>query len=722
MSLYGSLFSGVAGLQGQSTRIGVISDNIANVNTIGYKGNNLQFETLVASLSSSTSFNPGGVLSNVVSRNDVQGLLQGTDNVTDLAISGNGFFVVNGASDSTSDVLFTRAGDFTIDEQGNLVNSAGFFLQGWPLDQSGRRPGEPGNANTTPSSSIDSLSTVNIESSSGEASATNAISVGANLDATQSILQGSGDIIDFVSTFNEDIDGNDVIVPTTGGTEDMLEDDTLTISSDGITYEFVYGGFEGSSDVTTIDFSGVGGGLTGVDIASTTENFFVNGAGPTGTTAEFYINTTATGTVTFTYTEGTPNAFQGEFNDLESLTAAIDAVSGLSARIVGSGGASQLYVAPDDADQTMTFTSGAVGTVDWATIFGLADTAADPTPRFASLSDLVNKINSEEGITATIENELGDAQVSIFTDNPLASITFGSLSGTANADEMALQLGLNDGTSTVDFTFDAIYDATDSTRNMASGAISPQFSITRTVFDSLGAPHNITLGYIKVAENTWATEIYTEDGDSNNQSAGGLNQVASGTVVFNGDSTLRSVSQGLLADVTVNWTNGAVASALSFDFGTAGQPSGTTNATVIGLADGLSQNASGFNVAFFDQNGSEVGSLTGVTVDEEGRVFANFSNGSSEALYQIPIADFSSPNNLDAKSGNVFAANEAAGELNLREAGQSGVGSVVSGAIENSNVELADELTNLIIAQRSYQASSQVISTADELLEELVRL
>ena len=139
MSLYGALYSGVSGLKGQSNKIGIISDNISNVNTVGYKANRAGFESLVTSSANVSDFSPGGVLGASQQLVSKQGLLQSTDSPTDIAVSGDGFFVVNQTTDGTGQVYYTRAGSFTQDSTGNFRNAAGFFLQAWPLDREGRR-------------------------------------------------------------------------------------------------------------------------------------------------------------------------------------------------------------------------------------------------------------------------------------------------------------------------------------------------------------------------------------------------------------------------------------------------------------------------------------------------------------------------------------------------------------------------------------------------------
>jgi len=263
------------------------------------------------------------------------------------------------------------------------------------------------------------------------------------------------------------------------------------------------------------------------------------------------------------------------------------------------------------------------------------------------------------------------------------------------------------------------YDSSGSTGgNMASGDITAQFSRNVRIYDSLGSGHDIRFSYIKIAQNEWAVEVHAiPESDVNTALVDG--QIAVGQITFNGDGSLRSLTSALTNPITINWRNGAVPSTVSLNLGTAGQPFGTPGATQIGLTDGLSQFDSSYNVAFANQNGAPVGQLVSVAITEQGVVVASYSNGETQDLFQLPVADFPNPDGLRAITGNVFAQTRDSGEVNLREAGTNGVGTIVSAALEQSNVDLAEQLTDMIVAQRSYQANTRVIKTTDELLEQL---
>ena len=135
MSLFGALRTGVSGLSAQSSAMSIISDNIANVNTIGYKANSASFSTLVTKQVSSTRYSSGGVYCRTRAGVDIQGLLSSTTYSTDLGISGNGFFVTTQTSQPSVEDLwsYTRVGNFSVDQDGYLKNDNGFYLQAWPL-------------------------------------------------------------------------------------------------------------------------------------------------------------------------------------------------------------------------------------------------------------------------------------------------------------------------------------------------------------------------------------------------------------------------------------------------------------------------------------------------------------------------------------------------------------------------------------------------------------
>jgi flagellar hook protein FlgE len=462
MSLYGALLAGVSGLKAQAQSLATVSDNIANVNTIGYKRTVSQFSTLVTGAGSDSSYSPGGLRASPTSLVDQQGVLNASTRATDVSILGNGFFVVNVESDGGGETLYTRAGAFSEDNAGNLRNSAGYYLQGWELDQQGNIV------------DVNTIGTVAVGTLNGVAVDTTTVQIGANLDSDQ-----------------------------------------------------------------------------------------------------------------------TPSAFT------------------------------------------------------------LAAWLADPT--------------------AGANTPAEDASANVLT---------------------------------------------------------PHFERQIKVFDSLGTPHNLTISFHKLTTtNDWGFAISAETPADvtlpmgTTSVAGGM--LAFGTLSFNGDGSLNAVdfrsetpgvgTNDTTQTVEVTWSNGATPSSITFDMGTAG-------ALGTGRTDGITQFSSDNSIAFINQDGAEVGLRTGVSIDKDGYVIAAFSNGATQRIYKLPIATFSNPNDLEARNGNAYAQTDASGEFNLREANTGGAGRVEPSSLEGSNVDLSEEFTTMIVTQRAYSASAKTITTADEMLDELLRI
>jgi flagellar hook protein FlgE len=191
MSLFGSLFSGVSGLNAQSRAMGMISDNIANVNTTAYKGAQAQFENLVTRSRGSNNYSPGGVRAQSFYTVANQGLIQSSSSPTDAAISGAGFFVVTAPPDGQGEQFYTRAGSFNPDFEGDLRTPSGYYLQGWALDADEAVV------------DVNQLQTVNVRSINGLAAATTTVAVGANLDADAPAYAGAyagGDLAAYIAS------------------------------------------------------------------------------------------------------------------------------------------------------------------------------------------------------------------------------------------------------------------------------------------------------------------------------------------------------------------------------------------------------------------------------------------------------------------------------------------------------------------------------------------
>ena len=186
MSLFGSLYTSVSGLDAQSQATAVISNNIANVNTVGFKRSEATFAALVTVESAAARYSPGGVAMNRLQRVDQQGQIAQSVSTTEVAISGDGFFVVRDQEDSnlTGDFFYTRNGQFIENENGILVNTAGKFLYGWEVDPADADPNFPP-TNSTFNPDLSALVPVNVGLATGQAQTTTEASLGINLDADE---------------------------------------------------------------------------------------------------------------------------------------------------------------------------------------------------------------------------------------------------------------------------------------------------------------------------------------------------------------------------------------------------------------------------------------------------------------------------------------------------------------------------------------------------------
>ncbi|MCC5995722.1 MAG: flagellar hook protein FlgE [Oceanicaulis sp.] len=274
----------------------------------------------------------------------------------------------------------------------------------------------------------------------------------------------------------------------------------------------------------------------------------------------------------------------------------------------------------------------------------------------------------------------------------------------------------------------ATYDASDPAFNMASGAVTPDFQRTIQVFDSQGGVRSITMSMLKSpTANQWFTELHVEPATDVVTGAGLNNgQIATGVVAFDtngqinpgattlpsGLNFLASNNPGAPGPNEVQWApgTGVGSQAISLDLGTAGSPGGITQF----------DSPSTLNSTTVD--GAIFGAFAGVEVSQEGFVSARFTNGVVRKIYQIPIATVANPNGLASVGGASFQITENSGAFTMNAPGRGASGTIAASSVENSNVDIATEFSNLIITQRAYSASSRIITTADEMLAEAIQM
>jgi len=220
-----------------------------------------------------------------------------------------------------------------------------------------------------------------------------------------------------------------------------------------------------------------------------------------------------------------------------------------------------------------------------------------------------------------------------------------------------------------------------------------------TSYDSLGNPVVYDFYFSKTADSQWELSVYNA-ADASKAGSGSF-PYASGELA---NMTLEFNSSGKLATI-----DGAAELSLEVD------------GIKFDLA-GMTQLAAKSNISSGSVNGSAPSSISSVKIETDGTINAVYADGSAKSLYQIAMATVESPDNLEVSSGNVYRTTSSSGVVTLGFAGSSGFGGIVSGALETSNVDLANELTEMIEAQRSYSANSKVFQTGSDLMDVLINL
>ncbi len=220
------------------------------------------------------------------------------------------------------------------------------------------------------------------------------------------------------------------------------------------------------------------------------------------------------------------------------------------------------------------------------------------------------------------------------------------------------------------------------------------------VYDNLGNEVMLDIHYTKTAANTWEVAVYNQAGAA----PGAPFPYAAGSLLTS-------------ATLTFDGTTGALTS-----------PTGGINVAVPGgqtfnlALGGMTQLGTGYTELSVQANGNAPSGIESVEIATDGTVYAYYENGSFLELYRIPLANVQSPDQLTVLPGNVFTLSAMSGDLQMGFPGTNGLGSVVSGALENSNVDIAEELTNMIESQRNYTANSKVFQTGADLMDVLVNL
>ncbi|MCE5264247.1 MAG: flagellar hook-basal body complex protein [Deltaproteobacteria bacterium] len=639
---------GTTGLSASSKQMDVIGNNLANSNTLGFKAGNTYFASMLnQSLSSSGSMAVGqGVIVAAIDTQFTQGSFETTGNATDLAIDGEGFFVVK---DSDGASYYTRAGEFHINKEGLLADVNNYIVQGISVSQA-----------TGTDTGVEMTQDISFDNAMSNARATTEISVGANLDdnteygesfnVSQNVFDSRGQIhnlsITFLKTEGNGMWGFDAKLDGTN-LSDATEQQAsgLTFDKDGE----LLGMYQGSIPAAGAGApaAAIGTGLTVGTIVGTTVTkpgqIFKNAAGISLT------KEAPTGVWTVTNPAGYDNAVAWQEAEGSNNVLKVD--------MDGQGGADIVF----DLGATSTM-STEVATMTFAGPLTAGDTI------------------TVAGRTFTATGAATAAQVA--TAFAGGAVVNGAMSGT-----------LTGYTAAAGAPGVTVFTSTTPGANVGD--------LTAAVTGTAVAP-----GY-----------AYVQGGSAvpNQWSAGN-------TVTFNVVKT-----DVPLTDVSL--TFGPLSENLSGEASTIGLPTGTgataqnkINWNLVGDgAKTITSYASSSVLKSLSDDGYTYGVLKNINVESDGIITGSFTNGQTSNLGQIVLASFPDSSGL-RKIGNYFGATTSSGEAITNRAGSGGLGEIMNHSLEISNTDVAKEFINMITAQRAYQANSRVITTADQMLTELMNI
>lgn len=607
-----SLYAAVSGLKGNQTYMDVIGNNIANVNTVGYKSSNVTFQDMLSQTlqgASSASGTKGGtnpmqvglgVGVASISTNFADGSTQSTGISTNLAISGDGFFVVG----TPTNQMYTRSGDFTTDAQGNFVNSAGYSVLGWSANAAGV-------VDTT-----QPISALQIPvGSTMPAKVSTTITLTGNLNASATAM------------------------------------DTATVKSDAATV---------ATDAATA----------------------VSDAAAVVTAA---------------------NALKSA---ADAAVAAASTGAPLTAATAAQQAAADAKIAADDAK---TAADDAKTAADAAKV--AADALAAGTGTAAEALSAANAAASAAALAKTKATDAATAAATAAsTAAASAAVTGADLTTTGNVVTAAATFSTDTNTavnSATTLSTDTSTAVTSATAASTNDSVQP---VSLDVFDTQGNKYTLTGTITKTADNTWTfTPASTIIGGSDGKTVVANVTGGSSTIKFNADGTFNTST--VFNALTIDPAGGPYAGAGAFTV----QPGGSTTTP-------LTQNGSDSTAKISSTDGYAAGTLNGKTISSTGQIVGSFTNGLTQVIGQVALAVFNNPDGLLSAGGNLYTKSTNSGEPQIGTASTGGRGTFTPGSLEMSNVDLAQQFTNMIVAQRAFQANSKIITTDDSMLEELVNL
>jgi flagellar hook protein FlgE len=753
MSILGAMFTAVSGVNAQSRSLGHISDNIANSQTTGYKKVDTRFETLIT-VSNANLHAPGGVIASPAFANNVQGNITQTQDNTNLAITGNGFFVVSRASNQTAtqttfDALryYTRAGDFEVNRDGYLVNNGDYYLNGWQVDP------ETG----VPDTSV--VAPIHIEQVIDEPTPTAQIDFVGNLPANSDVNPNPPLSPTSVQVFDALGNPHNVSLVWTKRADNLWK---LDIQADDSTLDPVAGTISGVNDQT-----------------AATANLQPNVA----PVAQVNTVTLPAGGIppqrTISLTIGSSSV---SVTSPSTGWTATQAASALAAAINGNAGMSAAVTGTNVVGNTFDIVADVAGTPFTATLAGNGSGQVDDVTIPAALAGAGDSSTiTINGTPITVNGPLASAQavrdalVSAINANATVNGAVTAISDPANVDHLFVQSDTGLGTFTIAFGGTSAPTSTSSgpiasavsTPNVAPVAQTDTLTLGGQVGPGeIGDTYTLTINSQSIAYVADGTETSLSDlanrfaAQINSNSGLGVTATAAG-----GTISLTAINAGVPFTSSAVATNGTVPGFIDVQFGqtpdtagklvalsnqfnpsgnaavpvlqTEGQPAQVSfqvnyglGAQTVSLDLGQFQQTGGvtqfagdnIDVTRLTQDGVPQGLLKDVRIRDNGDVELQYDNGRSRIFFRVPIAQFNDPNALQREVAQGFTETFDSGAVRIGNAGDNGAGTLRGAALEGSNVDIAEEFSKMIITQRSFSANTRVITTADEMLADIIAI
>ena len=723
MSILGALQAGVSGLGAQSSAMGAIADNIANMNTIGYKTNNVSFSTLVTKQVSSSKYSAGGVQSHTSQSIDTQGLLSSVSSTTSLAVSGNGYFVVNSLNNGEGTWAYTRAGDFLKDETGYLVNSGGYYAQAWslmPWDGTDSAAtveingimymkaykNDNGETVYINDNIVDenNLRGINLSNIGGTATPTTQIAFGANLPSGSRIGETHS-----VSTLIYDSLGNPNNISlnytketaNSWGLNTSIPSGAAAINlytNDGMVYSSI-----GQMEFTEIPAEGSTIKINDVTFEFVNNKALTNGSQIGNGNTNIAVN----------------------ISEANSIRDAIEAfLESIELNIRDAG----RFVRDNNAIKISQSLTGDKLSIDCSGTLACVQSAAaiDKSSGLSQGTFTVEAIDNRIKNCASIDFNTVNVNDSIAIDG--INFVFGPTPAQPAANTVYIAYTDNNNKPytpniLVDKLVKAIQEAgvSEPERFVASGKTLQ--IIPTSTGENIKIPNDgikitgATVEYIS-GSNEVSGDIPT-NGISNKFTYDEVEQLGSKVpaIMFNSDGTPKTIN---VENMEIYWANGAQDMTGEVKVGDGVQI--RINMGEENVSTGLTNLSGGFSTSYINQDGATFGSYAGVTVGDDGVVTAVFSNGETRPIAIIPLATFVNANGMEALNNNVWIATTESGNPLLTQATTGGAGEIVSSSLESSTVDLATEFSNMIVVQRAYSAAGKIMTTADEMLQELTNL